>query len=370
MKASQHLYMGFILLASLLLGGCEKEPATPNVEPEKTEYIAFCDLVHNTDEGNYLDIGWFTFNGSFIDADNKEADAETRSFTLNGDVAYSYQVTEKVSGPSGVISMSKKDYDGTLKESAFSTSIVNKIEVVRDGTAWKLLVNGADADVTGGGGGSNTGTSGIWKRIESPKGYQTDLAVGGIPGEPANRVYMCEHPGSPSAGLYKGTISGETITWDAVHGLPTAKFYERDGFMRLWFSVAPEDEAGKYVKGVWTNTCGPLENSGKKIIVGFRIDEHPNFTIKSVTIDTSNCPIIQLSASMPVPDCVSGNFVYSPFSNSNSLNVNITYSSIDMNGQPYTKTELSSLHRSQLASGCNKFKVDNSGTGRWVLLPL
>ncbi len=374
MKVSQHLYLGFILLASLLVGGCEKEPVAPNVEPEKTEYIAFCDLVHNTDEGNYLDIGWFTFNGSFIDADNKEADAETRSFTLNGDVTYSYQVTEKVSGPAGVISMSKKDYDGKLKESAFNTAIVNKIEVVRDGTAWKLLVNGADAEVAGGGGGNNTGTSGIWKRIESPKGYQTDLAVGGIPGEPANRVYMCEHPGSPSAGLYKGTISGETITWDAVHGLPTAKFYERDGFMRLWFSVAPEDEAGKYVKGVWTNTCGPLENSVKKIAVGFNPGENQNqyYSILSVKVENTTCPVTQLSTAVPAPDCTSGKFINSPSSSANPdyYTVSITYSSIDMNGQQYTKTEQSVIYKVHLANDCNKFKVDNSGTGRWVLLPL
>src|SRR5690606_37367674 len=71
--------------------------------------------------------------------------------------------------------------------------------------------------------------TGVWQRYGSPNGYNTDLAVGNIPGEPENRVYMCEHPGSPSAGLYKGYINGDIISWDALHGLPDAEFKEADG---------------------------------------------------------------------------------------------------------------------------------------------
>lgn len=113
----------------------------------------------------------------------------------------------------------------------------------------------------GGGGGSgtsNTSPRGRWERYGSPNGYKTDLAIGNIPGQPDNRVYMCEHPGSPSKGLYKGTITGNTITWDAVYGLPSAEFAkDKNGgnYYRLWFSVAAYADAGKYNVGTWTNTC-------------------------------------------------------------------------------------------------------------------
>jgi hypothetical protein len=103
---------------------------------------------------------------------------------------------------------------------------------------------------------------GIWQRYGSPKGYQTDLAVGNIPGESSNRVYMCERPGSPSAGLYKGYISGNIITWDAKYGLPNAEFKPIGNEMTLYFNVGLLSDAGKYKKGIWTNTCGPLSGSG------------------------------------------------------------------------------------------------------------
>lgn len=373
MKPIRFLHAAFIALIFLIVGGCDKSTTnTDDTSAKETEYIAFCDLVHNTDDGNYLDIAWFTFDGTVIDADKKENAAQKYSFTLDGDVTYSYQVREKISGQGGVISSTNKKYEGTLKESAFNETQLNRVEVVRDGSEWKLFVNGQDADVAGGG--NNTSTEGVWLRYNSPNGYNTDLAIGGIPGEPANRVYMCEHPGSPSAGLYKGTISGEVITWDAVHGLPNAKFYERDGVMRLWFTVGPEDEAGRYKKGAWTNTCSMTASTGKKIAVGFNKSENQdvNLSINSIKIENVNCPITMLSASVPAPECTSGKFITPPTSSANPdyYMVSITYSSLDLNSQPYTKTEQSIIYKTHLIDGCNKFKADNSGTGRWVLLPL
>jgi len=112
-------------------------------------------------------------------------------------------------------------------------------------------------------GGSPTG---VWQRYNSPKGYKTDLAIGNIPGEPENRVYMCEHPGSPTSGLYKGYINGNTISWDPSHGLPDADFNEVGGGERtLYFGVGAVSDAGKYKKGVWTNTCGELKKTSKRI---------------------------------------------------------------------------------------------------------
>jgi hypothetical protein len=108
-------------------------------------------------------------------------------------------------------------------------------------------------------------TFGVWQRYGSPNGYNTDLAVGNIPGEPINRVYMCEHPGSPTAGLYKGYINGNIITWDTSYGLPNAEFKEVGGERTLYFGVGNVADAGKYKKGVWTNTCGDLQYTAKNI---------------------------------------------------------------------------------------------------------
>ncbi len=85
--------------------------------------------------------------------------------------------------------------------------------------------------------------NGVWQRYGSARGYNTDLAVGDIPGEPANRVYMCEHPGSPTAGLYKGFINGNTITWDAAYGLPNAEFNPVGSERTLYFGVGAVADA-------------------------------------------------------------------------------------------------------------------------------
>ncbi len=129
--------------------------------------------------------------------------------------------------------------------------------------------SGGTSGTTSGTTGNNTGNTGnnfnpygIWQRYGSPKGYNTDLAVGNIPGEPANRVYMCEHPGSPSAGLYKGYISGNIITWDPQYGLPNAEFKQVGNYMTLYFNVGLLEDAGKYQRGVWSNTCGELGTTG------------------------------------------------------------------------------------------------------------
>lgn len=55
---------------------------------------------------------------------------------------------------------------------------------------------------------------------------KTFIAIGDIPSEPNNRVYMCQWKGS--AKLYKGTLSGDIITWDAVYGIPNAKLVIED----------------------------------------------------------------------------------------------------------------------------------------------
>ena len=240
-----------------------------------------------------------------------------------------------------------------------------------DGEAYTMYRKGTSGGGTGGGNGNGGGSGNVWQRYNSPKGYNTDLAIGGIAGEPANRVYMCEHPGSPTAGLYKGYINGETITWDAVHGLPSAKFYERNGVMRLWFSVGPEDDAGMYKKGTWTNTCGKLENSVKKVLIVFKPEEHSSISVSSVKIEGINYAINYYSNNSSIPNCETGKTFLVPSSSSNQdyYKVSITYGGEGVNGF-YTKTEESILMKSDLNGSCTRLEATSKNTGRWVLLPI
>jgi hypothetical protein len=66
---------------------------------------------------------------------------------------------------------------------------------------------------------------GMWETSGSSVG-KTFLAVGNIPGEPNNRVYMCQWTGVGN--LYKGTLSGDIITWDKGYGMPNAKLVIKD----------------------------------------------------------------------------------------------------------------------------------------------
>ncbi len=358
-------------MAFLVIAGCQKENSEPGgnnnqAQSKKIEFIAFCNALSGNNDSYFLNIKDFTLNERDYYVNHIESVAEDFETTMmvDGDVNYSFKVFEQTL-IGGTIDSKSKVYTGTIDDEDLSETSLNRIEVVKDGTTWKLKVT-ADA----GGGGGNGSSTGVWQRFNSPNGYNTDLAIGNIPGEPANRVYMCEHPGSPSAGLYKGYINGEIITWDAVHGIPSAKFYERDGVMRLWFTVGPEDEAGRYKKGTWTNTCGPLNNTpavNPKIAVGLDKSEvSQNITIQSVTIEGKLCPITQLSTSMPAPDCINSMFITAPTSSDpDYLKVKITYSGEGVNG-PYVRTDESVILKSQLISSCNRYKI-TAPAGRWVL---
>jgi hypothetical protein len=103
---------------------------------------------------------------------------------------------------------------------------------------------------------------GTWVRLPGPSGDRTDLAIGGIPGEPSNRVYMCEKKGSNTAGFYKGTYSSNTIVWDAVYNLPNFSVKIVDNELELDCNVCLPT---KYQKGTWSGECGPLQYSPKNI---------------------------------------------------------------------------------------------------------
>ncbi len=120
-----------------------------------------------------------------------------------------------------------------------------------------------DDDYTTNGGGSSNGGgnsssfSGVWVRTLGASGDETDIAIGGISGEPSNRVYMCEYKGS--VGLYKGTISGSTITWD--EGLPDASVRMVDDQLEFYYPSVSYSLPTLYDRGSWSGHCGSLSSS-------------------------------------------------------------------------------------------------------------
>jgi hypothetical protein len=102
---------------------------------------------------------------------------------------------------------------------------------------------------------------GTWVRLLGPSGDRTDLAIGGIAGEPENRVYMCELRGSTAAGFYKGMLNGNVITWDSQYGLPDTYLSMVDGQLEFDYRCCGTVPT-YYERGSWSGECGPLSNSG------------------------------------------------------------------------------------------------------------
>src|SRR6185436_12122936 len=118
----------------------------------------------------------------------------------------------------------------------------------------------------------NLPIEGVWVRIIGASGDKTELAIGGIDGEPANRVYMCELKGSTAAGLYKGILTSDnTIIWDNPN-LP--KTYVSIKGSELEFDYKCCNALPTYYKpGKWTAECGPLKNTEIKLAVGLNVNE-------------------------------------------------------------------------------------------------
>lgn len=110
-------------------------------------------------------------------------------------------------------------------------------------------------------GGSSTASKykGTWVRVVGSSGDETNIAIGNISGESDNRVYMCEWKGV--VGLYKGRISGNTITWDASYGLADAEVGLENGKLTLIYPAYPQTLLTYYSSGTWTNKCGTLSSS-------------------------------------------------------------------------------------------------------------
>lgn len=103
---------------------------------------------------------------------------------------------------------------------------------------------------------------GVWTRLPGPSGDRTDLAIGGIDGESSDRVYMCEKHGSTAAGLYKGYIDGNVITWDSEYGLWDTHLDVVNGILEFSYPDCDVCLVTDYKSGSWGGDCGDLSNGG------------------------------------------------------------------------------------------------------------
>ena len=221
-----------------------------------------------------------------------------------------------------------------------------------------LTSNSCNKDDVNNGSGNIT-IEGTWVRLPGPSGDRTDLAIGGITGQPSNRVYMCEKKGSATPGLFKGTYSNNTIVWDAVYGLPDFSVNLIGSELELNCNVCLPT---KYSQGPWAGECGPIQYTTKNIAVGINFNDPylSDVVIHGVTINNIICPFTLLNSGVPSPDCSSSNSFISVNDSQMSANgyhtVLITYTSGGI-----IRNESSAIINSELTSQCNLYKFFRSG---------
>jgi hypothetical protein len=202
---------------------------------------------------------------------------------------------------------------------------------------------------------------GTWVRYPGPSGDRTDLAIGGIIDEPDDRVYMCEKVGSTAAGLYKGTLYGDVIVWDDQHGLPDTYIQIVDSELEFDYKCCGAVPT-YYGQGDWSGECGPLENTSAYLAVGLDNSDFPWATINSVTIDHVNVPLTTLNANTTEPNCDTKSILLGQPLQSTLYYVRVTFTAEGLNGW-YTQTDTKAWGVGSFVKGCNKFKVENRGTG-------
>ena len=235
---------------------------------------------------------------------------------------------------------------------------------------------GSQSSSSSGGTGASQSMEGtVWVRLPGPSGDRTEIAIGGIKNEPANRVYMCEKKGSTAAGFYKGIISSDNVvTWDAEHGLPNTYFSLSSG--RLVFDYRINGSLPtEYEKGSWSGECGPLENVPPTKVA---VVVPAGLGTTGVSIDGKSVPLISLAAGAPVPDCSNPNTTFTlpraSKSNSNGAYYTVLVTdrtqSVDAGGAYKTTTYETTFYSHYFKAGaCNTYKVEWGNMG-YTLVPL
>ena len=228
---------------------------------------------------------------------------------------------------------------------------------------------------TGGTSGESTALGDtVWVRLPGPSGDRTEIAIGGIKNEPANRVYMCEKKGSTAAGFYKGIISSDNVVkWDAEHGLPNTYFSLSNGKLVFDYRINGSLPT-EYEKGSWSGECGPLENvppTKLTVVVPTGLTG-----IQGVTIDGKSVPLIR--AGTASNDCSNPSVTFTlprpAQTNSNGgyymVRVTDRTQSVDAGGAYKTTTYESAFYTHYFTAGaCNTYKVEWGNMG-YTLAPM
>jgi len=202
----------------------------------------------------------------------------------------------------------------------------------------------------GGGGNAPKTAAGYWRRVNSAKGLETDVAFGAIRDEPANRVLMCELPPSPTQGLYTGTLINPTlIRWDSKFNLPDYEVvFLGDYKMSFKPEVTGEVFLGEYIPGVWrSGSCGYLNVENEiglsKWSAWVEATSSQGTTVTGVKVDGVALPT---SASL-APTCPGG--ALPPPRKSGIRDVTI---SLAIDGIPQTVN--ATVAASEFKEGCNR----------------
>jgi uncharacterized protein (TIGR02145 family) len=220
--------------------------------------------------------------------------------------------------------------------------------------------------------GYGSSLTGVWVRTDGPSGDQTNIAIGNIPGEPENRVYVCEYVGN--VGLYKGYLNGNTITWDSNYGLPDASVKRVGAQLEFYYPSVSYSIPTLYDSGQWSSQCGSLENSSIKLAVG--LDNSSSATvISNVTIDGIAIPLQLLNSVTTMPDCDTPNWYLTlpepAQSNQNGgyYLVKVTFSQEGVSGW-YTETHTSAFYKYYFeTNSCNTYKVAWGSLG-YTIIPM
>ncbi|WP_276135077.1 hypothetical protein [Polluticoccus soli] len=237
-------------LPIIFAASCSKDETTSN-----TAKVRLWQEEENEPEHFGVSVTDFTIAGTKVNVDlmtNKE-------ITLTDNVPFTFNI-KKASIFIGEYPDEIYSYSGTVDRAIFTATKNNSndIQVDIDNVTPTMTINRKPVAVTlTGSTGGGSPYTGIWVRELGASGDETDLAIGNIPGEAANRVWMCEYKGQ--VGLYKGTISGSTITFDAQYGLPTYTV-SKDGDKLMLQGNITGSLATPYSKGSWTAHCGTLGN--------------------------------------------------------------------------------------------------------------
>jgi hypothetical protein len=234
--------------------------------------------------------------------------------------------------------------------------------------ALMIFINGCD-DAEDEESSGPTEVEGMWVRIVGASGDRTDLAIGGIDGEPENRVYMCEKKGSTAAGLYKGILtSSNVIVWD--DNLPDTYIRIVNGQLEFDYKCCGALPT-YYNSGIWDeDECGPLENTTIQLAVGIYSNQS---NIRGVTVDNIPVPLTILNSTVTAPDCSSNSFLTLPKPTKSNQNggyytVGVTHRVDGIDGT-YTTTDYQTFYEYYFEPGCNKYKID-SPTGQYTIVPM